>query len=61
MIGCDKCEGIKLSYPDGKVTVVPGKAQLFRIYSESRNAEMANELCEIAQKDILKAAEKDGK
>ena len=61
VIGCDKCEGIKLSYPDGKVTVVPGKAQLFRIYSESRNAEMANELCEIAQKDILKAAEKGGK
>ncbi|MBE6571655.1 MAG: hypothetical protein E7656_05375 [Ruminococcaceae bacterium] len=59
VIGCDKCEGIRLSYPDGKVTVVPGKAQLFKIYSESRNAEMAKELCDVAQKDILKAAEKN--
>ncbi len=53
---CDSFEGIKLSYPDGKVTVVPGRAQLFRIYSESRNAEIARELCETAEKDILNAA-----
>lgn len=54
--GCDTFEGIKLSYPNGRVTVVPGKAQLFRIYSESRNTEIATELCDMAEKDILEAA-----
>lgn len=49
----DTFEGIKLSYPNGCVTVVPGKAQMFKIFSESRNAEMAKELCDIASEDIL--------
>ncbi len=54
--GCDKYEGIKLEYPEGNVTVVPGKASLFKIYSESRNAEIADSLCEQVEKRINDAA-----
>lgn len=53
----DGYEGIKISYPNGKVTVVPGKAQYFKIYSEAVNSEIAESLCEQAEKNILDAAE----
>lgn len=42
----DSYEGIKLRYPGGAVTVVPGKAQTFKIYSEAVNTEAAKDLCD---------------
>lgn len=56
----DGYEGIRISYPEGKVTVVPGKSQYFKIYSEAVNTEAAQALCEKAENDILDAVEQNG-
>lgn len=49
----DCYEGITVRYPNGKVTVVPGRTSQFRIYSEALNAEIADELCSITQKKMF--------
>lgn len=41
----DSYEGIEISYPNGTITVVPGKSNIFKIYSEAINSEIASELC----------------
>lgn len=48
----DTYEGIKINFPNGCVTVVPGKANAFKLYSEALNAEIADELCEKAKNMI---------
>lgn len=53
----DGYEGIKISYPEGNVTVVPGKSGLFKIYSEAMNSEFADMLCDRTEKEILEATD----
>lgn len=49
----DSYEGIVLRYPKGKVTVVPGKSAVFKLYAEAANSEIAQSLCEQTEKKMF--------
>lgn len=48
----DEYEGITLTYPNGKVTIVPGRANSFRIYTEAMNSETAEALCHQTDEEL---------
>jgi len=49
----DSYEGIVIRYPKGKVTVVPGKSAVFKLYAEAANSEIAQSLCEQTEKKMF--------
>lgn len=49
----DSYEGITISYPNGEVTVVPGKSRVFKLYSDAKSAEIADELLDITESKML--------
>ena len=49
----DSYEGIVLKYPEGKVTVVPGKSAVFKLYAEAASSEIAQQLCEMTESKMF--------